>query len=131
MKKFLVFVGGFLMYTGISHGAAALVAETPILGYGTPVTIAISSTTLTKVPSSQTSGRIGVFVNVPATNLGQMVGFFGDCTSTALARTIQPIKMFPAAASTYFPLREDVCLWLTTSSTAASTENLHYQEVKQ
>lgn len=131
MKKFLVFVGGFMLYAGVSHGAAALVAETPILGYGTPVTIAISSTTLTKVPSSQTSGRIGVFLNVPFDNTGRMVGFLGDCTSTSLARTIQPIAIIPATNTSYIPLREDVCLWLTTTNVAASTENLHYQEVKQ
>lgn len=112
-----------------SHAAAALVVETPIKDYGTPVTVSISTFTLTMVPTSQTSGRIGVFLDNPNTNTARIVGFFGNCTSTALASTIRPLEFAPGNNSSYFPLREDVCMWLL--SLATSAENSHFQEVKQ
>jgi len=123
----LVFFVGILCY------GAPISAEAPIIGFGTPVTIAVSSTTLTKVPSSQTSGRMGIFVSLPQLNSG-MVGFYGDCTSTSLASTIRPIEISTATGmspSRYFSMREDVCLWLLSLNTATSSQNLNYQEVKQ
>lgn len=109
--------------------AAPPVAEAPISSYGTPVTISISTSTLTQVPSTTTTGRIGIFVDAPASNSARVVGFFGNCTSTALASTIRPIEIAPATNTTYFPLRDDVCLWLLSLNTSA--ESIHYQEVKQ
>lgn len=119
-----------LTYVVMSHSAPP-VAEAPIKDYGTPVTIAISSTTLTMVPSSQTSGRIGIVFDNPNSNTGYMVGFFGNCTSTALANTIRPFEFDPDTNSTFISMREDVCLWLLNTNTAAASENAHYQEVKQ
>jgi len=127
MKRIVLFLTAVGM--GALCHAAPPVSEAPISAVGTPTTISIDNSTLTKVPSSQTSGRIGVFVDNPATNSGKMVGFFGNCTSTALANTIRPIEIAPGTNSTYFPIREDVCLWLITTN--GSAENLHYQEVKQ
>lgn len=129
MKK-LLFVAVMLIGAGVAYSAPP-VAEAPVKGYGTPVTIAISSTTLTMVPSSQTSGRAGIIFDNPNTNTGYMVGFYGDCTSTALANTIRPVEIGPSTNSTFISLREDVCLWLITTNTAISSENAHYQEVKQ
>ncbi len=133
MKKYALFFLSFFAY-GYAHSAAALVNESPILGYGIPVTIAISSTTLTKVPSTQTSGRFGIFVSNPSTNSGSISGFMGDCNSTTLASTIRPI-VFSTTPSQYnfnfLSMREDVCLWLISENTAAASANLHYQEVKK
>ena len=109
--------------------AAVPTAEAPVNGYGTPVTVSISTSTLTMVPTSQTSGRMGIFIDNPASNSAVMVGFFGNCTSTALASTIRPIEIAPSSNSTYLPMREDVCLWLISLHTSA--QNIHYQEVKQ
>ncbi len=109
--------------------AATPVAEAPIKDFGVPVTISISTSTLTKVPSSQTSGRMGIFIDAPYTNNARVVGFFGNCTSTALAATIRPIEIAPATNTGYISLREDVCLWLVSLHTAA--ESIHYQEVLQ
>lgn len=130
MKKSLLLFG-FLILSGVAAKAAPLVAEAPISGYGTPVTVSVSSTTLTQVPSSQTVGRIGIFIDNPYTNTGHIVGFIGNCTSTALASTIRPIEIAPASNSTYFPLREDACMWLLDTNTSAASESVHYQEVKQ
>lgn len=134
MKR-LMFGFGLMFLTGAIYAAGALVVESPINGYGTPVTIAISSTTLTKVPSSQTSGRVGIFISNPASNpVTPMAGFLGNCTSTALANTIRPIEIATSSSTTtnrYFSMREDVCLWLLSLDTTASTRNVHYQEVKQ
>lgn len=130
MKRLLLFCSLIGIVRAHAFAAASLVTETPIKDYGTPVTISISSSTLTMVPSSQVSGRIGVFIDNPATNTGRIVGFFGNCTSTALASTIRPIEISPGNNTSYFPIREDVCLWLITTNTAAA-ENAHYQEVKQ
>ncbi len=131
MKKLILglLVVGFCK----SLKAAPLVAEAPINGSGTPVTVAISSTTLTKVPTTQTSGRMGVFISVPTPNTG-VTGFYGDCTSTAFANTIRPIEISTATGrfpNAYFSMREDVCLWLLSLNTATSSQNIHYQEVKQ
>lgn len=128
--KYVFVVGFCLLVVGCVY-AAPPVMETPIKDYGTPVTISISSTTLTKVPSSQLTGRVGVFIDNPATNTGKLIGFFGNCTSTALANTINPIEIAPSSNSSYFSMRDDVCLWLITSNTAAASESAHYQEVKQ
>lgn len=109
--------------------AAPLVAEAPVKDYGTPVTVALSTSAFTKIPTSQTSGRMGVFIDAPSTNTAAVAGFFGNCTSTALATTIRPIAISPSTNSTYISLREDVCLWLISLHTA--TESIHYQEVMQ
>ena len=130
MKKLLL-AFGFIMFWKVFAHAAPPVAEAPVKDYGTPVTVAISSTTLTQVPTSQASGRMGIFIDNPNTNSSRIVGFFGNCTSTALASTIRPLEIAPGNNSTYFSMREDVCLWLLSLDTAASTANVHYQEVKQ
>jgi hypothetical protein len=128
MKK-VIAVSCFLVGMASVCLAAPPVSEAPISGVGTPVTVSIDASTLTKIPTSQMSGRIGVYVDAPASNSGKMVGFFGNCTSTALANTIRPIEIAPGTNSSYYPMREDVCLWLITTN--ATAENIHYQEVKQ
>lgn len=134
MKKYIVFLFSFLAGSYV-HAAGLLVRETPIIDFATPVTIAISSTTLTKVPTTQTSGRFGLYINNPSTNSGSISGFLGNCTSTALAITIRPIVFstnpVQNSVADFFPMREDVCLWLISENTAAATANLHYQEVKK
>lgn len=132
MKKLILSVFGLVAFYGHAN-AWTLFTEAPIKDVGTPVTIAVSSTTLTKVPSSQTSGRVGLYVHNPSTTA--VVGFMGNCTSTALASTIRPIQFALTTAGTgpsgiqYFPLREDVCLWLLTLLTSSPSQNIHYQEV--
>lgn len=128
--KQIILVLGFIATASYCR-AATPVAEAPIKSYGTPVTISISSTTLTMVPSSQTSGRLGIFFDNPNTNTGKVVGFFGNCTSTSNAPTIRPIEISPSTNSTYISMREDVCLWLVNTNTAAASESSHYQEVTQ
>jgi len=128
------FIFGFIVLSFyVSLEGAPLVAEAPIKEYGTPVTLAISSTTLTKLPTNQTSGRMGVYVSNPATNGDAVSGFLGDCTSTALASTIRPIiiSTTPTFNNRYFPIREDVCLWLIALNTAVASTSVHYQEIKQ
>lgn len=129
MKKLILF--GFLFFLVQGLKAAPPVAEAPIKSPSTPATIAVSSTTLTKVPTTQNSGRMGLFFDNPATNTGRMVGFFGDCTSTSVASTIRPIEIAPGTNTLFFPAREDVCLWLIDLNTAAASENCHIQEVTQ
>lgn len=133
MKR-IVFVLGMLFIAGAAHAYGTPTIEMPVNGFGTPVTISISTDTgssaaFVKVPSSQASGRLGIFVGIPSTNTGRIVGFFGNCTSTTNATSILPLQFAPGSNSVYVPLREDVCLWLITTHTAA--ENIHYQEVKQ
>lgn len=131
MKVLLGFALG-LFFCGAAQ-AASLTAQAPIKGYGTPVTVSISSVTATKVPTSQTSGRMGIFLNNPATNSHAVTGFYGDCTSNSVANTIQPIYLQTSSstASVYLSMREDVCLWLLSLKTNAATQDIHYQEVKQ
>lgn len=129
--SFLFYV--FFGFVGVCYSAGALVVESPVSNYGTPVTLSISSTTLTMLPSSQTSGRVGVFLSLPQGNTG-MVGFLGNCTSTSLASTIRPIEISTATgmnAFKYISMREDVCLWLLSLNTNVSAQNINYQEVKQ
>ncbi len=131
MKKFALIAFAVFSFKHI-EAAGVPVSQLPINGSGTPVTISISSTTLTKVPSSQTSGRFGIYLSVPSPNTG-VTGFYGDCVSTPLANTIRPIEISTGTgrvASDYFPMREDVCLWLISLNTAVSAQSVHYQEVK-
>lgn len=128
MKSFFTMLG-FMLGSAVCVWAAPPVAEAPIKSYGTPVTLSISTSTLTKAPTSQTSGRMGIFIDNPNTNTARVVGFLGNCTSTALASTIRPIEIAPSSNSSYFPAREDVCLWLLSLHTSA--ESIHYQEVLQ
>lgn len=133
MKKIGLFLVSMCLYGYLK--AAPLVAEAPIKGVGTPVSIAISSTTITKVPSSQLSGRMGIYISNP--NVGNVAGFIGDCTSTALSNTIRPFQFGLSAVGNdqspmfYVPIPEDFCLWLIALNTAAATTTIHYQEVKQ
>lgn len=126
MKKIAV---GLLVAVPVMLLAAPPVAEAPIKSYGTPVTVTIDNSTLTKVPTTQTSGRVGVFIGIPSANTGDIVGFFGNCTSTALANTIRPLKYSKSSNSALIPIREDVCMWLITTHSAP--ESIHYQEVLQ
>jgi hypothetical protein len=131
--KWYFAVGILAICSTMAFGAGVPVVESPINGYGTPVTVAIASGTLTKVPTSQTSGRLGVYVSLPQGNTG-MVGFLGDCTSTAIASTIRPIEISTGTGKLpdhYFPIREDVCLWLISLNTNVLTQNMHYQEIKR
>ncbi len=132
MKLFLMFFLAGLSAVYL-HAAGILVSQAPISGYGAPVSIAISSTTLTKVPSSQTVGRFGVYLNNPATNAADVAGFFGDCSSASYAASIRPVVISTRSyyGASYVPMRDDVCLWLTSLNTAAATMTIHYQEVKQ
>lgn len=129
--KTIVLVLWALFFSVIVHASGVMTIEAPVNGFGTPVTIAISSTTSTMVPSTQTSGRQGVFIGIPSTNTGRIVGFYGNCTSTTNGISIQPLNFAPGSNSIYLPLREDACLWLITTNTGAASENINYQEVKQ
>lgn len=137
MKKAMF---GFLLMIGaccpMRMYAAPLVTEAPVNGYGTPVTIAISTVTLTKVPTNQTSGRVGIYINNPSTTA--VAGFLGDCTSTSIATTVRPIQLSLTTVGTgpsdlfYISMREDVCLWLISLLTSgAASQNVHVQELKQ
>ena len=128
MKRIVLFLGSIVGMLALAH-AAPPVAEAPINRVGTPVTVSIDETNLTRVPTSQTSGRAGIFFAVPSGNTGDIVGFFGNCTSTALASTISPVQFIRGSSSSLIPLREDVCLWLITTHSA--NEDVHYQEVMQ
>ena len=127
MKKLLF--ASILILSAWKIHAAPLVTESPVISPGTPVTVSISTSTQTKVPTSQTSGRTGIFIDNPSTNTAVVVGFLGDCTSTALASTIRPIEISPSSNTAFIPMREDVCLWLI--SLHSSAESVHYQEAKQ
>lgn len=133
MKK-LLFFGAFFVFGFIAvlKGAGIRVVESPVLGYGTPTTVAISSTTWTKVPTSQASGRFGVYIDPEIkSSTHSFVGHLGDCTSTSIAVTVRPFEIQKIDGMNYFPIREDVCLWLLSTNTGAASENVHYQEVKQ
>lgn len=124
---------GFILFFNSNVFCAVPVAEAPISGVGTPVTITITSGTLTMVPSSQTSGRMGVFVDLPGGALSGVAGFFGNCTSNSVAATVRPIELSSVTASpndTFFPIREDICLWLTALGSAGG-QIIHYQEIKK
>jgi len=127
----LIFVG----FVSLSNAGAPLVNESPIFDYGTPGTAYISTTTLTKVPSTQTSGRMGIFLSMQSTGtLTAFGGFLGNCTSTSLSSAIRPIVISTQTLtqSIFLPLREDVCVWLTSMDVATSTSSaLNYQEIKK
>ncbi len=125
-----------LSFCGAVYAAAPLVMEAPISGFGTPASIAISSTTMTMVPSSQTVGRVGVYISLPSnTPTGLPVaGFFGNCTSNSVANTVLPIEIASSSSTTtnrYFQMREDVCLWLRSLDTTSASRTIHYQEIKK
>lgn len=132
MKRIVLFLMAMGVWS-VCH-AAPPVAEAPINGYGTPTTVSISTDTSfvaawTKIPTSQTSGRMGIFVSVPAANTGALVGHLGNCTSTVIATSVRPIQIIKGTNNEYISMREDVCLWAIT--THSSAESVHYQEVKQ
>ena len=133
MKKITMVT--FLLLMSVCVSAAPPVMETPIKMAGVPTTISVSSSTLTKVPTTQTSGRTGIYISNPAGNAFNFTGFIGDCTAATSTSTIRPIEITASTGTLnnrYFPLREDVCLWLTAGSGSVSgTANIHVQEVGQ
>jgi len=134
MRLFFVLVTTLIL--PVWAGAAPLYTETPVNGFGTPASISISSTTPTMVPSTQTSGRTGVWISLPyntPTGL-PVVGFYGNCSATSVASTIRPIEIVSSTTTTnnrYFSMREDVCLWLISLDTTSASRTIYYQEVKQ
>lgn len=133
MKKIILAVLCLLTYT--VAWSAFNVSEAPVNGSGTPGQVYVSTTTLTKVPSSQTSGRMGMFVSIQSTGtLFGFSGFYGDCTSTSLSSALRPIVIATQTqtANTYISMREDVCLWLISMDVATSTTSvINYQEIKK
>lgn len=130
MNRFLLIV--FTVFSGVMCHSAPMVAEAPVSGYGTPVTISVSTGPAgawTKVPTTQTTGRMGIILDIPASATGPLVGHLGNCTSTAVATTVRPIEIAKGSDYTYISMRDDVCLWMITLHTAA--ENIHVQEIKQ
>lgn len=128
MKRYVLL---FVLAAASHVRAATPVAEAPIRTYGTPATVAISSTTQTMVPTSQMSGRVGFYISAPSANASDIVGFIGNCTSTAIASTVRPKKYMAGTNDKFEPLREDQCLWLIALSTLTATSSIHYQEVGQ
>lgn len=133
MKKLIL--ASILAVTPWFSYSAVPVAEAPINGYGTPTSVAVSSTTLTKVPTSQTSGRMGIFISNPSNASALPVtGFYGNCTSNSVAVTVRPIEIVSSSTTItnrYFSMREDVCLWLLSQDPSAASKSIFYQEVKQ
>lgn len=117
---------------GLSKANAGkpLVAEAPTNDFGTPTTVSVSSSTLTKVPATQTTGRVGFWLDSPSTNTGNLVGQQGNCTSAPAASTIRPIEISPSANTAFYPLSDQQCLWLITTNTGAA-ENVHTEDIKQ
>jgi len=130
MKNLMLCAGAIFFFA--SKGiAATAVEEVAIGGIGTPATVSVSSFTLTKIPASSTlSSRSGILIDNPSTNTGSMVGFLGNCTSTARANTIRPIEIAPSSNGGYISMDNNVCLWIITTLTTGP-ENVHVQEVSQ
>lgn len=132
MKKLM-----FLVFLSVGYlEAAPLFTDAPINAVGTPTTIAISSTTQTKVPSTQTlSSRVGIYLSNPSTS--SVAGFIGDCSTTTFATSIRPIEFSNTQGGTvtnfpfYVPLRVDTCLWLISTDVTFASKNIHYQEVSK
>lgn len=138
MKRVVLFT--LFLCVGKSLWSAGVpTIEQPIQGFGTPTTIAVSNSAFTMVPSSssaQTSGRLGVYINNPSTTA--VTGIIGNCTSTSIGTTIRPIAIAITLVGSagpgnayYFPLREDVCLWLMSLDQSRASQPIHYEEVKQ
>lgn len=115
--------------------AAPLTLDAPINSVGTPTAVAISSTSWTKVPTSQTTGRVGVYVTSSSTNSANpIVGHIGNCTSTSVDTNVRPIQLTASSTTVttaYFEIRDDVCLWLLSTYTPFATQVIFVQEVKK
>jgi hypothetical protein len=126
MKGIFLFVASILV-CGFVKAAGIPTMEVPINNYGTPARVSITTYSWTKIPTTQTSGRAGVLIHVPTGNTGEVMGHLGNCTSTAISTTTWSIRFLKTDPDTeHVPIREDICLWLLTTHTAA--ENIHYQE---
>lgn len=119
----------FILSCGFTISHAGVVREGSFSAFGIPTTVSIDNSTLTKIPTTQTAGRIGYYVSISSANAGSMVGFNGNCTSTSIANTVRPIRIAPGSNSVWFKNNENVCLWLIT--TTGSAENIFYQEMFQ
>lgn len=124
MKLFL-FIAAFFCIATLSF---AWEEEAPIFNYGTPVSTDISTSTWTRVPSSNLTGRAGFFITNKSTNTANMFGHFGSSTTPTLATSVRPI-VFKAGITMYIPASSDVVIWLL--SGASSSETVDVQEVKQ
>ena len=90
MRLFLAAVVS-LGVVGSSFAAAPKVAEAPIIAYGTPTTVSISTSAWTVVPAaSSLTSRTGIIVSVPSTLNANVVGHLGSCASTSVATTVRP-----------------------------------------
>lgn len=126
-----VFIAFMAMAFASIAKSATITKELPADGYGTPVTVSVSSFTLTKLPTYSTlPNRSGIVLNVPNSNTGDIVGHFGNCSSAPAASTVRVLEIGPAQSDRFFPVGPNSCLWVITTNTTGA-ENVHIQEVRQ
>lgn len=135
MKRLAIFGGALLLlsvFVSLINAEPTQVIETSIGRVGTPITVSISTSVWTKVPTSRTlSNRTEVIVDEPASNTANMVAHYNVCSSTfsSVATTVRPIEIIKGEQDRPYEIDGNTCLWVLSLHTAA--ENLHYQEVSR
>lgn len=119
------------------HVTADPSVEIPVSGVGSPGSVALSTDTFVVVPSSTTGNfekRTEIILTNPAAQSAVITGFIGDSStvaevdSVAVATTTIVIEI-PVGGAKSVRVDDGLFIWLKSAHT--STENVHYQELKQ
>lgn len=123
MKKILLAFG--LWVVSVPAFAAIEVSEYPIVGFGTPQAVSVSTSAYTNVTSTNVriSNLAAILIDNPSTNSAAVHGHIGNCTSTAvsISAVTGPIEIHPGAGGGYILLAADACLWLVSRHTSAES----------
>lgn len=118
-----------LGFTLISLGAGA-VYEQPINAQATAGCVNVSSTTWTAVPTTADTSRFGLYATVVSTAAANMAGHIGTTTAPTLGTTVHPI-IFKPGVTQYHGLSSASILYMLSIQTAAATETVCFQEIRQ
>jgi hypothetical protein len=128
MKKLLLLLS-FLLCAGVVHAGKPLVAEAPINAVGSATCLTISTSAWTAVPTTVTTGRVGLYVTEIGTAAANMSGQLGTSLPADPA-SYGPILLKPGLTQ-YHGLSDAVTLYLRSLNAGVGSEQVCTQEVKQ
>jgi hypothetical protein len=128
MKNWL-FAVILLFAASVARAGQPLVSEAPINAVGSVTCLAISTSAWTAVPTTNLTGRVGLYVTVIGTAAANMSGQLGTSTPSDPA-SYGPI-LFKPGLTQYHGISDAVNLYLRSLNAGVGSEQVCSQGVKQ
>lgn len=126
-----------LLLTVLACAAAAtlqaepMFQETPIRIIGAPEAVSISTFSWVKLPAAANiDARSGLYYSLPSGATSNMAAHFGNCTSTSISTTTQPMEIVKGTGWQFQPIAQQLCMWVVSKNTS-SAETIYVQQISQ